>query len=432
MSHPQPYFKIIVQGIDSYWSDVSPYVSAGVTYSEAADTTRSLNFTIDKYAEQYLKLIRVGMQVTFSGGYRSEEGRFIYQKLFHGHIRKIGTRFAEDGTSSLTFTCFSLEWLKLTQKSFSGMSYPQTLGGRTFTQRDSMKLSDIVLGVIKENGLNGEVFIKPDLDVTYNITKAFQSQFKTDWLLLRQLAKRARCTVWTEYGDSGEVVYFQPISFVQDGGPQKERYSQKVSFLYPRRTVKQVAGSNNLYDDRAFETKTMTEGTILLDSVSIDEDLADSGSVSYSGSTMDLGTGEDTITFASTEIRNGRKALIYYELNSERVDEVTRTDPARAERIRSMNPTSIPWEQAKEFFREKVMYDDEEGVAMYDGALFGVTIQATCKGDLRIKSQRAYPVIGVNRYSSDKGESNKKSYWLQELSHTWDTQGFKTELTFKY
>jgi len=57
----------------------------------------------------------------------------------------------------------------------------------------------------------------------------------------------------------------------------------------------------------------------------------------------------------------------------------------------------------------------------------GVRINCKIDGNINIRSQRFYDVIGIIRYGSD---SDNEKFYLRSLSHTWEDTGFETKLEF--
>lgn len=57
----------------------------------------------------------------------------------------------------------------------------------------------------------------------------------------------------------------------------------------------------------------------------------------------------------------------------------------------------------------------------------GVRISATIDGNINVRSQRFYDLVGIIRYGSDV---DAEPFYLRSLVHTWDLDGFDTKLEF--
>ena len=159
--------------------------------------------------------------------------------------------------------------------------------------------------------------------------------------------------------------------------------------------------------------------------------------VSRSAMYYDKETGEYKEAISEITEDEGRRVIVFYELDEAKVEYIHRTDPELADQIRSSGATSLPWSSGvKDIKDEKPEYSRyyykavkivDENQAVFDKSFFGITVSATCNQDLDIRSQRSYNIRGLVRYtSSDK----TGRYFLRGLKHIWDADGPVTELDF--
>lgn len=426
----QPYFKIRISGFGSTaFAEVEKYVSWGVSYEEQADLNRVLTFTIDKFGAEIIHYLRVGMVVSFYGGTLRE-----YAKIFSGNITKLRTRFSEDGTLAITVESLSRSWNQLGKNLTLSNVYPDLKSTRAFAKsKPTLRISEIVRGICEENGMEVALIDIPkqngkDGDEVLSVARAVQQNRISDWVLLNRLAKRVNCTIWTEFEGENEKLYFVDRSKVRNSPDVYYPDGNEISFLFPAKGT--LHNDKQALEDRErfFIQERLRKGQVLLSEVSVEEDIASQDSISYGATKFDMESGEEVSLTAEIITReDGKRFLQFYELDYDKVDALEKTNPALARQLREMNPTSIPWEITRQFLKTKDMAIDED-VSVYDQAFFGVTITATCRGSVHIRSQRTYKVEGVLRYGTRDASTR---YWLYGLRHRWEEDGFWTDLTFK-
>lgn len=406
----QPLYSINVVGISSVAGlpfgvvDLAPYVSR-VEYEESPDMLRSLVFTIDKYGELILGVLSRGQTVKFVGGTLVKNA-----EIFNGTITRIKTSFDEDGSAIITVEALSTAWNALGKEVQRHFTYPALGNSRFNTNSESMKISEIVAKIAEEYGIKlSPIKINKEADKQFSLKNALHQKGTSDWVLLLQLAKIANASVWTEFVDGEETLFFVDRSIVRNT-------PGNISFVYASREPKRNYG----FHDIEFT------GHKMLRNVTIDEDIDSITSVSYASTRWDFETGEEKSNISEVVTEDGKRKIIYYELDEAAVEALERTNPRMAKALRDMGITGIPWRIAKNFYKQVTIIDEDS--AMYDQAFYGITITAETDGDIDIRSQKAYNVYGILRYSS---KSREDRLWLYSLRHIWDSEGFITELTFR-
>lgn len=406
--HLQSQLSISIQGVEGQFVDVTEYVDWGVEYEEQADMIRALRFTIGKYAETFLERLHQGQRVICTAGTLTK-----FKRIFDGTVTRISTSFPDDGAIKVRLECLSTAWTALGRHIARYNVYPDPKSTRSFAAgKSSLKVSEIVRGIIQENNMQeGEIDIPEDK--VYSLKDAFHQVGGSDWGVLTRLAKAVACTVWTEFVGDSEQLFFVDRSKVR-----KQPDPRDISFVYALR----LKGN-----EQEFTLKSLEPNQRLLRNVTVNEDVAAANSISYAASRFDFEKGEEVSLMGEyiTEA-DGKRTLVFYELDEDKVSKLEQTNPGKARQLRNMGMFNIPWEIAKEFYRPVEIVDED--VAIYDQAFFGITVNCTTNGDVDIRSQRAYTLYGIARYSS-KALSDR--YWLHSLKHRWDEDGFYTDMEFK-
>ena len=94
--------------------------------------------------------------------------------------------------------------------------------------------------------------------------------------------------------------------------------------------------------------------------------------------------------------------------------------------VQQMGAFGIPWEVAKNYYIARPV--SKAIIDAIDKPLLGITINATCRGNVNITSQQSYMIHGISRFSSMRRKS--RSYFLKTMSHKWSSDGFTTEMEF--
>lgn len=424
LQRAEPYFNIHISGVSGYRADITECIDWGVTYEENADLTRHLSFTIGKHAETIVDRLHIEQHVTLSAG------RFTkFKKIFVGVIRKITIQLPEDGVIKVAVECLSLSWVKLGKNLSLNQVYPDIKSSRNFANaKKNLKVSDIVRGIVAENDmqigmLNGKeaIDIPKGGDKEYSLIEALHQKNISDWNLLRKLANRCQCTLWTEFEDDTEKLYFIDKTKVQENPSSYFIGGKETSFLYPLRTGE---------TSNQFAIRSLSPEQLLIKEATVTVDVGEANAVSYSATNFNFETGEEVSLLS--EMKEDpvtlKKQIVFYELDTDKVNRLDVENPILAERLRNMGMFDIPWSIARNFYKEFPKKLEEGENYVYDGAFFGITIDATVDGDIDIRSQRAYRVYGVPRYGSNLAVDR---FWLYSLKHRFESDGFFTDLQFR-
>lgn len=421
--------KLLDEGGD--YIDVEKFVGGDVVYEEQASLLNTLTFTIDKDADVLIQRMIWGQWVVLYGGFYTDEG-YSLRKVFSGTIVRIRTELPNNGRAKFTVTAYSYGYTQM-GKEPKYFAYPDPDSNRNFLKgKKSISLKQLIEGVAKEDGMQiGEIVLpKSVASKKFTIDSVEHQKGVTDWAFLNKLAKTHGCNIWTQFEEGAERLYFV------DTEKSTRSYNETISFLYPLQGnygVKQV-----LPEEMYSQSIAEYDRPRLIWDVTIDEDISMAASVSRSAMYFDKETGEYTEAIAEISEQDGVRVIRFYELDEARVQHIHDTDPETADRIRDAGPTSMPWTSgaknpedespnfARYYYRVKEVYDEE--MAVFDRAFMGITINATCAQDLRIRSQRVYDVRGILRYTS---RSSEGKYYLSGLKHIWGNSGPITELEFR-
>lgn len=414
----------VVFNTDGDFIDIEPFVSYPVVYEEKAELLNTLNFTITRHADILLYYFHIGQAIALMGGYYSDSQRSM-KHVFSGTVTRLRTRFEDDGGVTFSVECMNFGFTKL-GKDFKHFVYPDPHSSRKFAQAKTLSAMDIIKGIAEEN--NFELGIidldAPNEDVVsvkrdFNAIKVSYQKGMTDWKYLNMLAQDFGCSVWVSNENGVEK-----LNFVN----KRKAFSKQseIGFLYPLQ--------GRITSPRANEIQHFPDAPSrirMLRSVSIDEDISAAHAVSRSAVYFDKETGEEKSTISEIEEKDGKRYMVFYELDEEKVAFIHRTDPERAKRIRESSPTGMEWgskdnpDNAAYYYKRTQILD--ERTAMFDKAFFGITLSARTNQDLDIRSQRSYPVRGILSYHTKNLDTH---FFLRGLKHIWDSDGTWTELEF--
>lgn len=422
--------KVKTSSDDSY-IDIESCVAFPVTYEEQASLLNTLQFTVDKNADLLLYYFYIGQTVEFYGGYYSG-GQDTMRHVFSGTVTRIKTHFTDSGWVSFTVECMNYGFTKFGKDS-KNFVYPDKNGDRKFAQSESLSLSDIIIGIAKENNFEvGEIDLSSSAkSVNFDKINIRYQKNISDWKFLTILAQDFGCNVWisTENG-------VEKLNFVSQ---EKAFHKQAdIGFLYPLYNMSMLSNSDSDrgikdYEMQKFDDPAYNRPRLLRD-VTVDEDISQAYAVSRSATYFDKNTGEykEAISKIETD-KDGNSTITFYELNEARVAYVNKNFPEIADKIRNGSPTSLEWgvpgdnnpEHANYYYTAVKIYDEQ--TAVFDMAFFGITVTARCNQDLDIHSQRTYRIRGILSYHS---KSLNTSFFLRGLKHVWDVDGTWTELDF--
>lgn len=413
---------------DENYIDIEPYVAFPVTYEEQASLLNTLQFTVDKNADLLLYYFYIGQAVIFHGGYYSDNQSSM-RHVFSGTVTRIKTHFSDNGKVSFTVECMNYGFTKL-GKDFKNFVYPDKSSSRKFAQSESLTLSEIIVGIAKENNYEvGVIDLSSNAkSVNFDRVNIRYQKNVSDWKFLTMLAQDFGCNVWISTDDGVERLNF--VSHEKAFHMQSD-----ISFLFPLYGVtnKSLQRDNTFQDSeiQKFSDEAYNRPRILRE-VTVEEDISQAYAVSRSAMYFDRSTGEykDAISRIETD-KDGNNTITFYELDEQRVAYVHQNMPEIADKIRDGSPTSLPWgtpdnpECASYYYKTVRVYDEQ--TAVFDKAFFGITVTAKCNQDLDIHSQRAYKIRGILSYHS---KSLDTSFFLRGLKHIWDVDGTWTELDF--
>lgn len=411
--------------------DVEDCTAWGVEYEEQASLLNTLKFTINKHADVLLHRFYIGQWVVLYGGYYADDSSGV-RKVFAGTITRIRTTFPDNGRISFSVECMSYGFTQMGKDTFQNYVYPDVNSTRSFAKgKEEITLEELIRGLVQESGLLvGEIQLPKVAASTVFTKKNIRYQKGiSDWKFLNDLAASFGCSIWTTSADGTERLYFV------DTSKATNVVSNDINFLYP------LQGDDSITDIRSDEIQRFSESAWnrprILRNVNVDEDISMAYAVSRSAMYYDKETGEYKEAISEITEDEGRRVIVFYELDEAKVEYIHRTDPELADQIRSSGATSLPWSSGvKDIKDEKPEYSRyyykavkivDENQAVFDKSFFGITVTATCNQDLDIRSQRSYNIRGLVRYtSSDK----TGRYFLRGLKHIWDADGPVTELDF--
>lgn len=411
---------------------IEKFVAFPVTYEEQASLLNTLQFTVDKYSDLLLYYFYIGQTVDFYGGYYADTVESM-RLVFSGTVTRITTHFSDSGKVSFTVECMNYGFTKLGKDS-KNFVYPDKNSSRKFAQSESLTLVDIIRGIAKESGYEiGEIDLSSGVkSVNFDKIHIQYQKNVSDWKFLTMLAQNFGCSVWISNEDGVEK-----LNFVSNEKAFRKQ-SSDIGFLYPLYSMmlRDTSGSGGKIRDleiQKFSDSAYNRPRILRD-VTVDEDISQAYAVSRSATYFDKNTGEykETISKIETD-KDGRRYMVFYELDEARVAEVHKTMPDVAEEIRDGGPTSMEWgvagdnnpRHANYYYKAVKIYDEQ--MAVFDKAFFGITVTAKCNQDLDIRSQRTYKIRGILSYHSKNLDT---SFFLRGLKHVWDADGTWTELDF--
>lgn len=411
--------------------DIEACVAYPVTYEESADLLTHMNFTVDKHAEVLLYYFFIGQSVILYGGHYADN-QSAMRHVFSGTVTRIRTKFTDEGRVSFSVECLNYGFTRM-GKDMKNFVYPDKKSSRTFAQKDTMSVKDIIEGIAKDNNIQiGGIDLSTNArKVNFDKISVRYQKNMSDWKFLTQLAQDFGCNVWISTEDGVDKLYF--MSYEKAFKKQSD-----ISFLYPLqgvigdskgsiRQIKDVKDSEmQKFSDPAYNRPR------LLRDVNVDEDISAAYSVSRSAVYFDKETGEYKESISKIEEdKDGNRTVTFYELDESRVKYIHETHPDIADEIRESGPTSLPWgtpdnpRNASYYYKAVRYYEEHQ--AVFDKAFFGITVTAKTNQDLDIHSQRTYKIRGILSYHS---KDLLSSFFLRGLKHIWDADGTWTELDF--
>lgn len=393
-NHLQPLFNINLSG-----QDVTRDVDFGVTYDERADQVTTLTFVLKRGA-YYLEVVKPGQKVVLTGGTLDKS-----RKIFSGTVKKLKSIFNDSGEVTVQIEAYDTIWGGATNNR-RVLCYPQKGSTRTWADRPTLKSSEIIENLANEMSAQLNLVLPNGADAVYTLIRPLVQNKMTDWSLLRTLAKRLGCFVWTDVQGPTLVLNFVDASKVTN-------YSSKISFLYPQR------------DENEFVVKVQKPNQLLLRSVTVDEDVQAADANLRIVTKFDDKSGEEISLISKTMEKDGKRYIYYYQLDEAKVAALERDNPKEADRLRQMGIFDIPPEDFLKYYKTVEFVEDT--VAVWSQIFIGITVNATSDGNVDIHSQQSYELSGIARYSTNEKLGR---YYLRSLKYIWDDQGFTNEYEF--
>lgn len=392
------------------------------------DESRMAHLTFSlKNPDINLDWVRMGTNVTFYGGYTDRtnpldqgEGGSGYRMLFSGNIFRISTTVNEAGIPIGSIECIDGFYSNggYSPKKFR---YPSKNCPRGWASSSRVRVSDIVKNICEELNIDYEIKLGKDSDKEYSYTDTVVQDNQTDWDFLSTLAGRCGCYCWTIIENSKTKLFF-----IEQG--KAFASSNQLEFV--------VIGRRNNYffnpsysglDSVHNEMGRLKSNQVLLTDVSVTEDPGMYGQHTYKVTDFDSATGEQKELLVNFDEESD--TITYYELDSALIAAMNETPSGSAEldRILGMGAMSIPWEEAKKYYKA-VNIPAGRLDALGGIGFMGVTLTATCRGDLRVDAYKAYLVHGVVRGRNMQRKSSK--FYLKSLDYVFDNSGFNINLEF--
>jgi hypothetical protein len=412
--------------------DITEFIGDSVTLSVDMLKMAILTFDVKK-PEELVEVLRVGVSIEFWGGYIDTIGfykdRFApsinFRKLFVGNIRRIYMTYEEDGYPKATMEAidgsYSIAGYEQNKKfRYPSKDLPQRRGAN-WPSSNTMKLSQILSCFAADLGIPIQQDFGANIDKVYTLTNPFAQNNISDYAALIALAKANSCYFWSTI-EGNDLVY----KFVEKSKVVSQ--SNRFEFVFVSRVAEQFYQGDYLpTGDGRNESTKLKPNQILLHSVTIEEDPAVFGAhITKVTDYDDEGnTKEELISYDET-----KDEIIYYELDKAKVQAMEKTVDGKQEldKILAMGAFDIPWSIASKFYKEVRI---KKGIIdAIDTPLLGITINATCDGNVLIEPQQSYLIHGINRYSSLR-QAKTRRYHLKEMTHRWTTEGFFTDLVFR-
>lgn len=439
----RPRFSCLIQrpGQTGDKLDITNSVSNG-TLGIDQDRITIMTVTIDRQVSALMEFIEPGYVIHWYGGFTDKSNYFTktdtvdkrintdnyiyntdnseyFRYLFKGSVFSTKINYQKDGSKSFTLTCRDLTWTRVAKETLH-FAYPDLKSERTFANKATMFLSDIVKGICKHVGLELGVF-EVAHDYEYTLKEQAVQNGQTDWNFLMKLAEQNSCYVWTEL-DGNDYI----LNFVQKGKARGTSDSS-IEFIWLDRT-----DEHDFFQlpqlrkgDTVNEISKFKDNQIQLEDI----DLEVSQQFAY-GQVLQRVTdfrenGETKEILVS--YKEDADEIIYYELNQKKVEDLVRNNPTRANEISNMGPMGIPDNVFQEYYTEKRI--PKEMIKAMDAPLYGIQLTANIVGNLNVVPFQSYPVYGIGRWSTR--DSGRLKYYLVGLQHVWVPGDFITELTFK-
>lgn len=422
----QQRYRLFLNGVD-----ITADVSGDITYESSPDVVSTLSFTLS--GKRFLAaadpayrstasttpkdLIKLYDKIEFEGG-AGLEGDYNYGPIFRGFVKFLRPQYPDSGQVKVSVEAVDYSYRSAANRNY--YAYPASKSERPWAVKKSIKASEIVEQLAKEMGMpiyqdaQGTRDLRLAYDKEFTLQGALTQRNESDWQVLRKLAKQLNCAVWTTF--EGGAAY---LHFVDKGYLRDDSNFGDITFLYPLR-----AGND-------FVIKQDT-GQIIMRSVSLEQDMASMDATRKVVTTFDYKKGEEVTVFEAKVTENGREITKYftYEIDETKTRALSPEQRQELEKIAYSiagdENSGHSIDEIAPYFKPAVFLDERRNFVV-DKPYFGITIQATVNGDIRIVPRRNYRILGLGRYGSDSLDQN---YYLRKVQHSWGSGGFITELEF--
>jgi len=431
-------------------SDITDFLGDNVTLEVDVMHMSHLTFEI-KNPELNAEWLSIGNKVEFSGGYlqtpiSSNRDRLAdssrFKRLFNGTIKEIQLKYADNGLATATVMAIDGSWTPYGEYNDYTFRYPSKKCSREIGRGTSVKLSELVKAIIEKPfpdglGCNSKVDLGENQDTLYTLSFPVCQTRMSDWGFLKYLAERNNCYFWTSVEGSNTVVNFVSKSkavteqnrlefvWIGRGGGDKRNFTDAYVDTFSAsgqvRDAYLREAAYGLSDD-----SKLKENQIKLLTVDIKESPSMFGALVHQITDFNTETGEEETHFVMYD--ETKDELIYYELDKAKIETMQQTpDGAKTlKQIQDMGAFGIPWSVAKDYYiAKKTTKAINDAI---DKPFLGITVTATCYGNVNIQPQQSYMVHGVSRFSSMRNKSRR--YWLKTMKHEWSNSGFITSLEF--
>jgi hypothetical protein len=430
MSHIelQPRYKILINGVD-----VTSSVSGDVNVEDNTDYISMLTFDLSgrdfllkgesQVGINYKDVVKMHDSVYMEGGAGPLDSR-NYKAFFKGFVKYVRPQYDQAGVIKVALECVGDIYRTATAKNY--FIYPSSNNQRTWGRGAKIKSSEIVRNLIKEIGAvigkapDGSEDIKLSLDKEWSSVEPITQKNESDWQVLKKLAERLNCNVWSTFNGLAEEIHFVDRGVLR-GGTFAEN---QLVFAFPLRTS----------DSYGFDPliRQIRGDYIYIRDVNIEQDFAAMDEVKKTITVFNYETGEEVNIFEVKLQENGKEVVKYYtfEIDEDKVAALSPEARKELEKVAysiagdEVSPHSI--QEIAPYFKPAKFYSDRNFPTV-DKPYFGITLTCVCDGDVRIISRRNYRVLGVGRYGSNSIDQN---YYLKSVKHIWNNSGYSCELNF--
>ena len=418
----QQRYRITINGVD-----VTDSVEGDVTFESTPERVGQLTFTLigrdfvtnaraDTSETTFKNVVKMLDEVFFEGG-AGIDGDYNYEPLFKGTIKYVRPQFPDDGTLRVNIEAVDYSYRMAVNNNY--YAYPSKKCERNWAQKKSIKASEIIKNIAEDMGLqvgkrnDGTEDIRLVVDKEFTYREPLTQRNETDYQLLRKLAKRLNCHFWTSFEDDQTYLHFADKSLLRNDE------GEDVSFVYFLRT-----------NNGDFQFKQLSSMEVPIWSVDLDQDFSAIGETRRVITKFDYATGEEINVFEAKIVEDGQEItkLFTFEIDESKTRKLS---PEKRRELEKMSysiagdessPYSI--DEIAKYFKPAKFYNDRKELGV-DKPYFGITINATCEGNVHIKARKNYKVKGIGRYGSDSLEG---TYFLTTLRHIWGQGGFLTEM----